>query len=51
MIDHTFFRYIPHRHAGSVWASGFDLHPLARPHGDYSALGEFMCFRGDNTPA
>ena len=45
MSNRTFFRYVRLGDLGTVWASGFDLHPLARPHGDYSALGEFMCFR------
>ena len=41
----TFYRYIRLHEIGSVWASGFQLHPLGPVHGRWSALGEFICAR------
>jgi hypothetical protein len=53
----TFYRYIRLHEAGSftqgrhglfctVWACGFKLYPLGPVHGRWSALGEFVCCRG-----
>lgn len=47
MTDRTFYRYIRLADIGSVWASGFALRPLGDIHGRWSALGEFVCWRGE----
>ena len=39
----TFYRYIRLHEIGTVWASGFTLYPLGDVHGQWSALGEFLC--------
>lgn len=45
MTDHTFYRYIRLHEMETVWASGFMLRPLGHVHGNWSALGEFVCWR------
>ena len=42
-IERTFFRYIRHDEINTIWASGFNLTELSRPHGFYAVLGEFRC--------
>ena len=39
----TIYRYIRFADIGTVWFSGWDITPMLAPHGEYSALGEFIC--------